>query len=91
MKKSSGEVETRIARFLFHYCSTPHSSTGVSPAELLMGRQLRTHLDLLHLNVAAKVRNSQRRQKAGQDKHAKERQCFCSKFGSGSVATRDNC
>ena len=91
MKKSSGEVETRVARFLFHYRSTPHSSTGVSPAELLMGRRLRTHLALLHPDVAAKVRNSQQRQKAGHDKHAREREfvlndnVFVRNFGSGSV------
>ena len=26
---------------------TPHASTGVSPAELLMGRRLRSHLSMI--------------------------------------------
>ena len=41
-------METRIAKFLFRYRVTPQTSTGTSPAELLMGRRLRTNLDLLH-------------------------------------------
>ena len=27
---------------------TPHASTGVSPAELLMGRRLHSHLSMFH-------------------------------------------
>ena len=43
MKKSGGKgesMETRLSKFLFQYKITPHSSTGVSPAVLLMGRRL---------------------------------------------------
>lgn len=35
-------------QFLFHYRVTQHTTTGLSPAQLLMGRRLRTSLDLLH-------------------------------------------
>ncbi len=39
MKKlQEGSLETKISRFLFNYRLTPHSSTGVSPAELMFGR-----------------------------------------------------
>ena len=57
MKKSgsSGNIDTRLARFLFHYRTTPNSTTGVSPAELLMGRKLKTHLDQLCPNLASTV------------------------------------
>ena len=48
----SGSVDTRLARFLLKYQVTPHSTTGVSPAELMMGRKLRTQLDLLHPNTS---------------------------------------
>ena len=48
LKKSGlGDLEKQLARFFFHYRTTPHSTIGVTPAELLMGRPLRTHLDLL--------------------------------------------
>ena len=37
MKKASTDtpIETRVSRFLFHYRVTPHSTTGIPPAELL--------------------------------------------------------
>ena len=47
-KSKTGSLETRISRFLFKYRTTPHTTTGISTAELLMGRQLRSHLSLLH-------------------------------------------
>ena len=43
MRKTTGDIETRMARFLFQYRIT---TTGTLPAELLQGRRLRTHLDL---------------------------------------------
>ena len=43
-----GSLETRLSRFLFKYRITPHTTTGRSPAELLLGRQPRSRLDLLH-------------------------------------------
>ena len=53
MKKNvSGSIETRVAKFLFHYRLTPHTTTGRSPSELLMGRRLRSRLDLLQPSVA---------------------------------------
>ena len=43
-------IDKQLARLVFHYRTTPHATTGISPAELLMGRPLRTHLDLLRPN-----------------------------------------
>ena len=37
-----GTVETKLSRFLSQYRLTPHTTTGRSPAELLLGRQLRS-------------------------------------------------
>ena len=54
-KFPKGTLETRLARFLFHYRLTPHTTTGISPAELLMGRQLRSHLNLFKPDLASHV------------------------------------
>lgn len=44
----NGDWQTRLARFLLAQHITPHSTTGKSPAEMLMGRRLTTALDRLH-------------------------------------------
>ena len=48
VEKLDGPMDVRLSKFLFHYRVTPHTTTGLSPAQLLMGRRLRTSLDLLH-------------------------------------------
>ena len=38
LKRTTGKsIQDRLSRFLFQYRTTPHSTTGVPPAELLMG------------------------------------------------------
>eukprot|EP00731_Ephydatia_muelleri_P005770 Em0003g18a len=85
--KTSGDIATRLARFLFQYQNTPHTTTGRSPAELLLGRKPRTPLDLLHpgnsptepqstetpQEVRATVAKNQQQQKVSHDKRAKQR------------------
>ena len=34
-------IKEKVAKFLFKYRITPHSTTGVSPSKLLMGRCLK--------------------------------------------------
>ena len=68
---TEGSINTRVSRFLFKYRITPHSTTGVPPAELVFGRKLRSHLDHLQPNLGDTVRQSQARQKAAHDSHAK--------------------
>ena len=38
MPDTGSSVREKLAKFLFKYRITPHLSTGVAPAELLMGR-----------------------------------------------------
>ena len=36
LSATPANVETKILQFLFRYCITPHTTAGISPAELLM-------------------------------------------------------
>lgn len=68
-----GSLQTRILRFLFDYRITPHSTTGVSPAKLLMNRQPKSRLDLILPNLTKHVTDIQDKQKQQHDQHARSR------------------
>ena len=53
---SNATIQTLISRLLFSYRITPHSSTGVSPAELLMGRKLNSVLSTIKPNKESRWR-----------------------------------
>ena len=72
-KQTAGSLETRLSRFLLAYRVTPHATTGVPPCELLQGRKLHTHLDLLKPDVQRVVANRQQLQKEQHDKSARAR------------------
>ena len=63
-KMEDGSVQTKLSRLLLSYRTTPHSTTGVPPAELLMKRRLHAHLNQLVPSRADRVRNKQSQQKA---------------------------
>ena len=74
MRKNSLEsIQTRVSRFLFNYRNTPHTTTGVSPSELLLGRRVRTHLSCLILDAPSAVAHKQESQKLRYDNRTKER------------------
>ena len=73
-KQAEGSLSDRIARMLFQYRITPHTTTGVAPAELLMGRKLKSRLDILRPQVESRVQDRQSRQKADHDKSSRVRQ-----------------
>ena len=66
MKKLSGSIESHLSQFLLHYRTVPHSSTGVSPSELMFGRTL---------DVSSRVVSKQQ-QKRSDDKLQSKLQCF---------------
>ena len=69
MKKlTNGTLETKLARFLFKYRSTLQATTGVSPAELMFGRPLRSQLDLMRPNLQLNVNRHQEQQKLDHDR-----------------------
>ncbi|XP_019859677.1 PREDICTED: uncharacterized protein K02A2.6-like [Amphimedon queenslandica] len=63
--KMEGPMDQRIARFLLQYRITPQTTTGLSPSQLLMGRQLRTVLDLLYPDTEQTVRSKQEKAVGG--------------------------
>ncbi len=73
-KVTQGYIHSRIAKVLFAYRILPQSTTGVAPTELLLGRKVRTRLDLVKLNLAERrVEKTQEAQKRNYDKTAKAR------------------
>ena len=74
-KYTEGTIEDRVARFLLHYRIIPHSTTGMSPAQLWFGRQLRTRLDAVRPSLEQRVEHRLSQQKKTHDLRAKER-CF---------------
>ena len=86
-----GTLSDRLARLLFAYRNTPHSTTGASPSELMFGRRLTTRFDLSKPSREARVESNQQRQKKGHDLHARKRQfslgdhVFVKNFANGPV------
>ena len=54
-----GIVHTRLSRFLLAYRSTPQTTTGVTSAELLLNRPLRTRLDVIRPELRYRVETQQ--------------------------------
>ncbi|XP_014214167.1 uncharacterized protein K02A2.6-like [Copidosoma floridanum] len=52
-----------LVRYLFVYRSAPHCTTGCSPAELQLGRKLRTRLSAIDASVRENVIKNQEKQK----------------------------
>ena len=71
-KNDPGTLPTKLMRFLLSYRTTPNATTGVSPAELLFGRALRTRLNLLRPDVSNTVQDRQASQKQHHDKKSRE-------------------
>ena len=61
--KENATRHDALCRYLLAYRTTPHCTTGKSPAELQIGRMLRTRLSAVRPSVRGKVELSQSRQK----------------------------
>ena len=53
-KKNIGSFKTKLVRFLLVYRSTPNTTSGESPVELLFHRQIRTRHSLVFSTIANK-------------------------------------
>ena len=70
--KEGEDMTAHLNNFLMHYRIIPHSTTGVSSSELLMGRRIRTTFDRVFQNMGQKVLHKQEQQKKNVNK---ERTC----------------
>ena len=62
MKAGKGDgltLQHRLQNFLLTYRTTPHSTTGTPPCELLMGQSLHTRWDLLKPDLQKRVSQQQ--------------------------------
>ena len=76
MKRRQGGnecLEAKVSRFLFSYRITPHSTTGLSPTEMLMSRRPRSAFDLLLPDLKSKMEKKRRKQKVNHDTRTKFR------------------
>ena len=75
MKKmtDNSSIETKVSQFLFRYRITPYTTTGQSPAQLLMNRQPKNRLALAHPSIEKRVQSKQEEQKRGHHKRTKQR------------------
>lgn len=71
-KMQGMDDDVKLQRFLFTYRCVPHSTTGIPPAELLMGRRLRSVLDLLKPSVSGKVEWKQTKISAKQSRQCRD-------------------
>ena len=63
----------QLMNFLLSYRTTPHTTTGATPASLFLNRHVRTRLDLLHPSVHTRVTANQAKQKEQHDQHTHSR------------------
>lgn len=70
---SSDPLQPTIDHFLFNYRLTPHTTTGVSPTELMFGRHIGSFLDFLWPGdlISSKVGDKELAQKRGHTKTPK--------------------
>lgn len=88
-KEKGGTMASRIAKVLMAYRTTPQSTTGVSPSELLQGRRIHTRLDLLKPSVTERVEKRQLQQTLSHDRSSrrmyfsKGETVYAQNFGTG--------
>ena len=72
-KVTEGSWKTRLSKVFFKYRITPHSTTGMSPAKLLLSCRPRSRLDLLKSFTADRVEDKQLVQKQQHNRKVRKR------------------
>ena len=73
-KLNEGSIVDKLSHVLFYSHITPHSTTGLSPAELLQNRRIKSRLDLLRPDMESRVIEKQSKQQYYANMHSKIRQ-----------------
>ena len=87
MENQSGEMSAKIQRFLYSYRNAEHSAIGKSPAKMLLGRELRSKLDLLRPHTR-KSKPVPARFEEGQEVLARDNRSGQGKWHKGIVERR---
>ena len=72
-RRTTPDLHARLQKFLLTYRNTPQKSTGRAPSEMVLGRRLRTCLDLLRPDVRATMDAANFRQQRDHDRTATPR------------------
>ena len=78
-------IQHQLSNLLLSYQSTPHTATGVSPAELFLKQQLRVHLSMVKPDQEGAVLHKQAKQKEQHDHGTK---ILCSFMPGETVGVR---
>ena len=72
--RSGVPLEQALQAFLLRYRTTPHTTTGVAPSTLMLGRDLRTQWDLLRPELQERVEGKQAQQSMSHNQHSRKRE-----------------
>ncbi|XP_048775178.2 uncharacterized protein K02A2.6-like [Ostrea edulis] len=67
-----GNIKEKLANFLLAYRNIPYCTTNETPAILMMGRELRTKMQLMRPNVESHVKQKQQEMCAQRSAHNRE-------------------
>ena len=89
MLNKKGTINKKVQRFLMAYCTTAHSATNCTPAELLFGRRLRTALDIIKPSLSNNMEKNRsnmiyRAQNRRMREFSNGQEVFIRNFGVGS-------
>ena len=83
-------MATRVKKYLLAYRSTPHTTTGISPAELLYGRKIRTKMAEFESTDEEEERSGTTDQQARhEDAERKQRAAESANKGAADVSEGD--
>jgi transposase InsO family protein len=71
LKLKEGSLTDKLSRFLFSYRNTPLQLTGSTPAELFLGRRVKSALDQIKPDLSRRVEQRQLVSKCYHDKKVK--------------------